>query len=243
MPKNSKIVFLIVPILLYIGFIVCLAVNVATELIFLIYFVWCMGLPLLMIILQKESLRQRFGLGGARPCGYSLMFFVLVSSSIVSVLLCYLGLDTQVRNNVMIFVIFAPFAEEIFFRGYIQGNFEKFFKSTKNKFLKLNKNKKAVHIAEIIPIFLTALLFCMAHFKVEYFSSAFIGYFIFGIIFGGIMALTKSITFPISAHMFWNSLIMISVYNITFISVLVQLSIGLIGIFVYLVVLKIKQTR
>jgi membrane protease YdiL (CAAX protease family) len=143
---EKKIVFLVMLILLYIGLIVCLEVGLSEV----PFFAYLVGLSLLMIKLQKESLRQRLGLGRVRPRIYSIMFFILILSSVISGFICYFQVDIQLRYAILGSVIFAPIGEEMFFRGYMQGNFGKFFKSNKDK----QKNKRATSIAVI----LTALL-------------------------------------------------------------------------------------
>jgi membrane protease YdiL (CAAX protease family) len=184
-------------------------------------FVYLVGLSLLMIKLQKESLRQRLGLGGVRPRVYSIMFFILILSSIISVLICYFQVDIQFRYSILGSVVFAPIGEEIFFRGYMQGNLEKILKLKKT----FKPNKKAAGVA----VFLTALLFSISHFKVESVSpNIFPATFVFGLAYGGLMAVTKSITFPIALHMLQNAQVGIFRDSQTFIPVLIQFSVGLI---------------
>ena len=221
MPKdwsnNKKIVFLVVPILLYLGLISVLAIEFMSE--FYFVFFYLVGSSLLVIKLQKESLRQRLVSGKSRRRIYSIMCFILPLYPILLALVFYFQADIQFINY-MAPIFLAPIGEEIFFRGYVQGNFERFFKPY--------KNKKAKLIATSVAVVVTSLLFSLAHifryFKGED-SSIFSSTFFTSIIFyGSSMALYKSIFVPISLHMLQNLKVTLSEMNMAPFPELIYLS-------------------
>jgi len=130
-------------------------------------------------------------------------------------------------------IIFAPIGEELFFRGYLQGNFKKFFKGS-------NNNKQAVAIAVVV----TAVLFSYAHFM-RAGTTPFLylfGTFFLGLLFGSVMVLRKSIIFPVFLHMMFNTAIIISEQSAAYFSVPVYLLIAfLLTIILTKIVMQLLQ--
>jgi len=231
--RPNKIVFLAIPLILYAGLIVGIAtVMSGTIPNFLIFFIYVAGVPLLIIKFQKEGVRQRFGLSEAHPRIYPTVLITLVFLALISALICQLRASTGLRDSIILTIIIAPIGEEIFFRGYLQGNFEK-FKGPDN-------SKRAAAIAVVF----TAVLFSYAHFmRAETMPFLyFFGTFFMGLLFGYVMVLKRSIIFPILLHMMFNTAIIISQQSAVYFSVPVYLLIAiLLTILLTIIVLRLLR--
>lgn len=121
-------------------------------------------------------------------------------------------------------IILFPLFEEIFFRGYLQGNFKIFFRMNEFSFLDVKKNslkkkfKKSYKkigyrklVTALLAVISTASLFSISHLLRYGLNEAFITYpvlFLAGLFLGVFMEVKMNIMFPIILHILWNASIL-----------------------------------
>ena len=108
------------------------------------YFLLLYAFPIILLILNKiSSADMGFRIG--KP-GYGL-FFLLLLPGILFLRYYFMGLPMQLTANWLTLVVISV-AEEFFFRGYLQSQFEKSFNNTTISFSLTNFLFLLVHVVK-----------------------------------------------------------------------------------------------
>lgn len=185
---KNKTFLAILPVLLWFGLLFILWL-VSSSRGFVYYtlasfsLVYEFAVPLVIVkTIEKQNLTERFGFQSWRKATLLYLIFISILS---------IQSGVGVKWESLLPILFAPVAEEFFFRGFFLGTF-------RNRTVFQNPEKL------LVSLLLSAVVFSFSHVFVGYNLIDYLIAFCLGLLYGLVYVFSGSIVYPVSLHMMFN---------------------------------------